>query len=109
MHRFVSTLVFFPLSVGALHAQDSLRVPTEPPEWGEVSKELLRADDYPADSNASAVIISDVGEGRFTSNLEFEVRHHTRIKILDEEGYDHGTVTIPFHAEDRIHQVDDIG
>jgi transglutaminase-like putative cysteine protease len=90
------------------HAQDPLPTPSEPPEWGEVSTEVLRVRDYPADSNASAVILADYGNGRFTPNGEFELQRHTRVKILDKGGYKSGTVTVPYYAEDGTQSVDDV-
>lgn len=99
-----SLLLYTPLA----YAQDALPTPSEPPEWGEVSKNVLRATDYPADSNASAVILSDHGVGHFTPDAEYELERHTRIKILDEGGYESGTVTVPYYGEDGSQSVDDV-
>lgn len=96
----IGALLLFALPV---HAQ--LPIPDQPPEWGEVSKEVLRVEDYPADSNASAVILADHGHGHFERDGEFELQRHTRIKILDEGGYESGTVVVPYYAEDGIQNV----
>ena len=81
------------------------RPPSEPAEWGEVPTDLLRARSYPADSNAAAVVISDMGSVEFRSGLEVELEHHRRVKILTEAGYDEGTVIIPYYVEDRMQRV----
>ena len=63
---------------------------------------------FPADSNASAVILSDVGEAYFDSRGRIVYERHRRIKILTEGGYDWGTVEITYHAEDDMERVVDI-
>lgn len=107
MRRFCVLVVSLLIGTAPTHAQDTLSTPSEPPEWGEISKEVLRAEDHPSDSNASAVILSDYGKAYF-QNEEFELRRRTRIKILDEGGYESGTVTIPFYAEGGRQKVDQV-
>jgi len=98
----------FLLIVAPIHAQNTPLIPEEPPEWGEVSKDVLRVTDYPADSNASAVILAEYGDGGVTPNQEFELERHMRIKILDEGGYESGEITIPYYAEDGIQHISDV-
>jgi hypothetical protein len=64
----------------------------DPPskEWGVVSKEQLAALTFPADSNATAVVLLDVGEASFEPNYDLVFHRHTRVKILTKEGYDWG-------------------
>lgn len=106
--RHFSLLFLFVLAVGVAHGQPQLTVPSEPPEWGEVSPEVLRVTEYPADSNASAVVLSHYGRGYFKVNGEIEVEYHKRVKILKSDGYDSGTVTIPYLGRDRLQQVNDV-
>lgn len=92
--------------VGTIHAQDTLRTPTEAPEWGEVDEDLLRVTEYPQDSAASAVIVSKYGSARFQYDGDVAVDYHVRVKILDEGGYESGTIHVPFQAEHQ--EVDDV-
>lgn len=90
------------------HAQTH-ETPDEPAEWGEISMEELEMDHYPADSNATAVILSDYGETTFQRNGRLEFERHRRIKILSEDAYDDwGTVEITYYDEDRTERVDNI-
>lgn len=87
----------------------SIDPPDEPAEWGEVSMEELEMDHYPADSNATAVILSDYGETSFRPNGRLSFERHRRIKILSEDAYDKwGTVEITYYDEDRTERVDNI-
>lgn len=98
-------LALFALSIVPAHAQ----VPApEPAEWGEVSRDALEMERYPADSNAAAVILSDVGNARFRFNGEVEFERHVRIKILNEGGYDWGTVALTYFDADRIQRIKDV-
>jgi transglutaminase-like putative cysteine protease len=83
-----------------LHAQ--------PAEWGEVPRQQLEMDTYPADANAAAVILSDVGSVHFDARARIVYERHRRIKILAEGGYDWGTVELAYLAEDRMQRVLDI-
>jgi hypothetical protein len=60
-----------------------------PIKFGEVSMEELKMNDYPADSSANAVILSEFGKAYISitsvsAKLYFE--KHVRIKILKSEG-----------------------
>lgn len=91
-----------------VHAQP-IDPPDEPAEWGEVSMEELEMDHYPADSNATAVILSDYGETSFKRSGRLEFERHRRIKILSEEAYDDwGTVEITYYDENGTERVDNI-
>lgn len=77
----------------------------QPAEWGEVPRDHLEMTAFPADSNASAVILSDAGKVSFTRRGRLIYERHRRIKMLTEEGYDWGTVELTYHAEDRMERV----
>ena len=89
---FVMLGLFF-LSIPLLQAQKM--------KFGKFKKEEWAMTTCPLDSNASAVVLFDVGKSsfRYTSGagdqLIFE--RHTRIKILDKQGYDHASVVIPYY------------
>ena len=82
--------------------------PAEPAEWGAVSSALIRTNHFPADPNATTLVLSDFGDARFRFNGEVEVKRHTRVKILTEGGDDKGTVTIPYYVADRMQRVVDL-
>lgn len=81
------------------------RAQNAPIEWGEIPAEHLQMADFPADSNAAAVILADYGEVTVEDNGQVIYRVHRRIKILDEAGYDWGDVSIPYYAKDRAQRV----
>lgn len=89
------TVFFTALLATNARAQDP------PMKWGKVSEEHLAMTDFPADSNAVAVILGDYGEVEFTRDgMEMTVHH--RVKLLSEAAYDdYGTVTIRYDKESQ--------
>ena len=78
-------------------------------EWKEISPAVLDIDHHPADSNATAVILSDVGEMYVDRRGDLRFERHKRIKLLSEAAYDeYGTVDIYFTSEDRAERVKDV-
>ena len=76
----------------------------KPAKWGDVSPELLAMDHYAADTNAAAIILTDFGHVYFDRDNTLVFERHTRIKILKEAGYEHGTVAIPYFAKRQYGQ-----
>ncbi len=70
-----------------------------PIQWGNIPMEHLKMTTFPADSNASAVILCDYGVAEFDDQLDIRFTVHQRIKILSEKGYKEGTVSVPFNAQ----------
>jgi hypothetical protein len=67
-------------------------------KWGAIDRKELLMTIYPADSNASAVVLGSYGYTYFTySNGRFQVSYkiHKRIKILNKEGYKYANVEVP--------------
>lgn len=91
------------LAPAATQAQDP------PIRWGKIPEEHLRMEHFPADTNASVVVLADYGTVHFERDNSLRFRRHTRIKILTEAGYDWGTVTISYHAGDRLQRVRGVG
>ena len=77
----------------------------QPATWGDVSDAELGLDAYPADPEAAALILSDVGEVTFSERMEPRLERHVRIKILAESGYDLATVSLPYIHEDRAQRL----
>ncbi|MFX0140520.1 MAG: DUF3857 domain-containing protein, partial [Candidatus Hodarchaeota archaeon] len=75
---------------------------------GEIKKTDMEMIEFPADTNANALILSDIGEVSFTDNLEMVFERYRRVKILKEAGFHFGTVTIPYYAKDGSQHVKSI-
>jgi transglutaminase-like putative cysteine protease len=70
----------------------------DPVKWGKFADEELAMVSYPADSLAQAVILADYGSlavDRISGKVRLE--RHERVKLLTEDGYEHGTVYINFY------------
>jgi hypothetical protein len=81
----------------------------EKAEWGDVSREHLELDAHPSDSNATAIILSDVGETRFRRNGELRFERTRRIKLLTESAYDeYGTVKLSYVHDDMMQRVKNV-
>jgi transglutaminase-like putative cysteine protease len=85
-----------------LSAQD------RPIKWGEVPQADLKMKSYPADSNATAVILCDYGEVSFDDDFNLVFTRHRRVKILSEAGYDWGEVSLPYYAKERVQWLDGV-
>jgi transglutaminase-like putative cysteine protease len=96
-------LTFFLLPSALILAQD------KPMKWGEVPRADLEMTEFPADSNAAAVILGDYGEVEFVGG-EFEMvyRRHRRIKIISETGYQWGNFALQYYAKKNFQRVNDI-
>ena len=104
MSRFLS--LFF-LSIIFLYSESSYS--QDPPiKWGEVPMSDLEMTSFPADSNATVVILCDYGETKFNDDLEIEFSTHQRIKILSEKGYDWGTKSIYLYTGNNGERLDDL-
>ncbi|MHB1050583.1 MAG: transglutaminase domain-containing protein [Bacteroidota bacterium] len=86
--------------------------PPPPISWGENIKPDLEMNSYPADTNASAIILCDYGETKLNSNYQLEYRRHLRIKILNQNGYRWGTHSIDVYDNkdngDRLRDIEAI-
>ncbi len=72
----------------------------DPPiEYGEVPLEDLLMKSYPADTNASALILCDYGDVHIDNDLNLVFDRITRIKIFNKKGYDWATRKIGIYPE----------
>ena len=78
-------LQFFPYP---LYAQDP------PVVWGEIPRADLELKTYPADTNASALILCDFGESTVDQNYDIVFTRIMRIKILTTKGIEWGTHSV---------------
>jgi len=74
-----------------------------PVKFGKISTADLKTRVYSIDSNASAVIIADIGSSEIAGNLKgwFSIvfKHFKRIHILSKKGYDLANVEILLYTE----------
>jgi len=81
----------------------------EPPiEWEEIPISDLQMTEYPADTNATAVILCDYGISKINNDMGVDYERHTRIKILNEKGYDNGTRSIYLSTGRGGERLDDL-
>ncbi|MGH7453739.1 MAG: DUF3857 domain-containing protein, partial [bacterium] len=96
-------LMIFLLPAALLLAQD------KPMKWGDVPRTDLEMTQFPADSNATAVILCDYGEVEFSgSEFVMVYKRHRRIKILSEAGYKWGNFALQYYAKENLQRVHDI-
>ena len=76
-----------------------------PVKFGKISAADFKTKVYSIDSNASAVIIADIGSSEITGNLKgwfsIEFKHFKRIHILNKNAYDLANVEILLYTEGR--------
>ena len=85
--------IFLVFSGAYLYCQDP------PIEWGEIPRSDLEMKTYPPDSNASAVVLCDFGKSYFNDDLQIEFERELRVKILNKNGYDMGTIYEVVHND----------
>lgn len=81
-------------------------------DFGQLSATELRFSSYEKDTTAAAVVLSEIGNNYFEvidQRIRLIKEYHVKIKIINEKGFDKGTIEIPFyHTDDRSEQVTDI-
>ncbi len=79
-------------------------------KFGNVTDKDFANKIYAIDSNASAVILADIGSTRIEGNTKgwfsFVFKHYRRVHILNKNGYDIANITIPVYlgntAEEKL-------
>lgn len=75
------------------------------PKFGKITSKDLRTKFYTIDSNANAVVLSDVGSASVQGNTSgwFSIlsKRHTIIHILNKNGYDEASIEIPLYMDGR--------
>ncbi|MEO1515880.1 MAG: DUF3857 domain-containing protein [Bacteroidota bacterium] len=69
-------------------------------KYGKIAVEDLSMTSYEKDSQANAVILDDIGYivVNVRSGFNFRFRHHRRIKILKEAGFDEANISLPYYT-----------
>ncbi len=82
-----------------ISAQEKVKV-----KYGDVSVKDFAPKMYPIDSNASAVVIADIGYCSLDGNTKgwFSVinKHYKRVHILNKNGYEIADISIPLYSND---------
>ncbi|MBB6612326.1 DUF3857 domain-containing protein [Pontibacter sp. Tf4] len=70
-------------------------------KFGKISDEELRMTQYPQDTAADAIVLSDIGYSRFSFAHKTQVftERHIRIKILKKSGYDWADFAVPYYMK----------
>ncbi len=107
MWRITSSLLLF-LIVSDLSAQRPVI------KFGDIKPSDFSPKVYPIDSNANAVVLSDIGSSKYEGDNKggFSIifKRHTRIHILNRNAFDVATISIPLYAsgslEERIESLE---
>jgi len=111
MWRYLPAKIKFVLGIFALilWLPVLLRAQEKPMKWGEVPAADLEMTSFPADSNATAVILGDYGHVTFEgSDFEMVFHRHRRIKILSEAGYKWGSLAVQYYAKNKFQRLSDV-
>ena len=84
-----------------------------PAKFGNVSEKDFSNKIYSIDSNASAVVIADIGSSEIVGNskswFSLEFKYYRRVHILNKNGYDEANVEIPLYNDgDNEEKLDNV-
>jgi hypothetical protein len=72
-------------------------------KFGKITVEELQKKIYPVDSNANAVVLSDIGETAVEGNskgwFSISFTHHRVVHILNKNGYDEANVEVHLYTD----------
>ena len=103
-------VLFFFLSLFAFLISNLVLSQKEPEKFGRIDKKILEMTRYEADTNASAVILFDVGKSYFEyaalGRYRIQYERHVRVKVFDKEGYDWADWSIPItNGAEKISEI----
>src|SRR5215208_7012363 len=74
-------------------------------KFGKITVEELQKKIYSIDSNANAVVLSDIGEAAIEGNskslFSISFKRHRVVHILNKNGYDEADVEIPLYSSSQ--------
>ncbi|HWZ14762.1 MAG TPA: DUF3857 domain-containing protein [Mucilaginibacter sp.] len=83
--------------------------------FGQVTPGEMEMKKYAKDTSAHAVVLQEFGKSRIVitsdDNIKLMFEYHVKIKIFDNNGFDHGTVQIPVYNNgeaDSYENIDEI-
>ena len=91
--KFVLTFLILIIFGGELFSQEEPNI-----EFGVYSPEEFNSTGLTADTNASAIILYELGNAYFDQYLNVVFERHVKVKILNKAGYRYGTVKIKFRS-----------
>jgi transglutaminase-like putative cysteine protease len=74
--------------------------------WGFVPKAQLAMTMFTADSNATAIVLFDVGDVTVDQSYAVLLKRHTRIKILTRAGFHFATHVIPYDVGETVRGIE---
>ena len=74
-------------------------------KWGDIPRAGLELASFPNDTNATAVVLGDIGRVNFADDFALIFTRHRRIKILSKAGYNWGDYAISYYAKDHIQSI----
>ena len=85
------------------HAQEKSKI-----KFGKISPEDFENKVYSLDSNANAIVLSDIGsteiQGNYKGWFSLEFKRHKRIHILNKNGYDAANVEIGIYSSGSMEE-----
>ncbi|MDG1572195.1 DUF3857 domain-containing protein [Robiginitalea sp. M366] len=94
MKNFTALLIFLLVLVGKAATAQSNHT------YGQLNPEEKSFGAYEADTTAAAVYLYERGDNYFDvdgSRIWLYKKYHAKIKVLKEEGFDYGTISIPYY------------
>jgi len=87
-----------PYHINPVFGTELSALPQPPYRFGEIPIDQLLMKDYPADTNASALVLFDFGSVYIDGDQNVVYQRHRRIKILTHEGVRRAYHEIPYHT-----------
>ena len=105
-HLIIYSLLF--IIPSATYAQGNNKI-----KFGDITEKDFAPKIYSVDSNASAVVIADIGSSKIEGNnkgwFSLVFKHYKRIHILNKNGYDAANVSLSFYtngtAEEQLERL----
>ncbi|MBN8685884.1 MAG: DUF3857 domain-containing protein [Chitinophagales bacterium] len=95
--RIILTLVF---SISLFYGYSQEKAPVK---FGSVSEKDFATKVYSLDSNASAVVIADIGTSTIEGNnkgwFSLQFKHYKRVHILNKNGFDIANVSVSLYSD----------
>lgn len=87
-----------PYHINPVFGTELSALPQPPYRFGEIPIDQLLMHEYPADTNASALVLFDFGSVYIDGDQNVVYQRHRRIKILTHEGITWAYHEIPYHT-----------
>lgn len=100
--------IFFTLTLGVISHASFAQQSSPYTKFGKISVDELQKKVYAIDSNANAVVLSDIGEAVVAGNTKgwfgLEITQHRVVHILNKNAYDLANVEIPLYKQGEDEQ-----